>query len=126
VTRDPDLASDASDRPVSVAAFTPDLMDRSKISSALSSVAAGAELRFVAAAEALVGLAVDVVLVDLSKRGALDVLADVVAGGARVIAYGSHVDKALLDRARAAGCDEVLPRSKFFANVAALVAGRTA
>ena len=29
------------------------------------------------------------------------------------MAYGSHVDKARLDQARAAGCDEVLPRSKF-------------
>ncbi|HEX2851510.1 MAG TPA: hypothetical protein VHN98_13195 [Acidimicrobiales bacterium] len=102
-----------------IAAFTPDLMDRSRISSALAG--SGGEVRFVASAEALVGLAVDVVLVDLSKRGALDALADVVAGGARVVAYGSHVDKALLERARAAGCDEVLPRSKFFANLAALV-----
>ena len=102
-----------------VAAFTPDLMDRSKISAALRAVAA--EVRFAAAAEALVGLAVDVVIVDLSKRGALDVLADVVAGGARVVAYGSHVDKRLLEAATAAGCAEVLPRSRFFADPAAHV-----
>jgi len=31
----------------------------------------------------------------------------------RVIAYGSHVDTATLRRAREAGCDLVLPRSKF-------------
>jgi DNA-binding NarL/FixJ family response regulator len=31
----------------------------------------------------------------------------------RVIAYGSHVDTASLKAARAAGCDVVLPRSKF-------------
>ena len=104
---------------VAVAAFTPDLMDRSKISAALREVAG--PVRFVATAEALVGLAVDVVVVDLSKRGAIDVLADVVAGGARVVAYGSHVDRPLLDRARAAGCAEVLPRSTFFADPAALV-----
>ena len=35
------------------------------------------------------------------------------AGTVPTVAYGSHVDKARLDRARAAGCDEVLPRSKF-------------
>ena len=29
------------------------------------------------------------------------------------VAYGSHVDKDRLDAARAAGCDEVLPRSRF-------------
>jgi CheY-like chemotaxis protein len=31
----------------------------------------------------------------------------------RVVAYGSHVDAAGLRAARAAGCDPVLPRSKF-------------
>lgn len=33
----------------------------------------------------------------------------------RVIAFGSHVDEARLNEARAAGCDDVLPRSKFSA-----------
>lgn len=31
----------------------------------------------------------------------------------RVVAYGSHVDAERLHAARAAGCDPVLPRSKF-------------
>ncbi len=31
----------------------------------------------------------------------------------RVVAFGSHVDTATLQRAREAGCDPVLPRSKF-------------
>ena len=31
----------------------------------------------------------------------------------RVVAYGSHVDAETLRAARAAGCDPVLPRSKF-------------
>jgi hypothetical protein len=31
----------------------------------------------------------------------------------RVVAYGPHVDAALLRAARDAGCDPVLPRSKF-------------
>ena len=30
---------------------------------------------------------------------------------------GSHVDKVRLNQARAAGCDEVLPRSKFSAEL---------
>jgi hypothetical protein len=92
-----------------VAAYTPDLMDRSKISAAFP------DCRFVASPEALVGLAAtDVVLVDLSKKGVLDALGAIVAGGARVVAYGSHVDKALLAAASDAGCTEVLPRSQFF------------
>src|SRR5437588_7421538 len=31
----------------------------------------------------------------------------------RIIAYGSHIDTAILRAAREAGCDVVLPRSKF-------------
>jgi DNA-binding NarL/FixJ family response regulator len=34
--------------------------------------------------------------------------------GAKVIAYGSHVDAARLSAARKAGCDEALPRSAYF------------
>lgn len=100
-----------------VTAYTPDLMDRSKISAAVP------DCRFVARPEALVGLAgTDVILVDLSKKGVLEVLGDVVAGGARVIAYGAHVDKPLLGAAEAAGCTEVLPRSQFFSRLASLLA----
>jgi CheY-like chemotaxis protein len=39
------------------------------------------------------------------------------AGAVPAIAYGSHVDKARLDEARTAGCDEVMPRSKFSAEL---------
>ena len=35
------------------------------------------------------------------------------AGAVPTIAFGSHVDKARLDEARAAGCDEVMPKSRF-------------
>jgi len=99
-----------------VVAYTPDLMDRSKISAALPGC------RFVTRPEALVGLAeVDAVIVDLSKRGVLEILAAVVGGGVAVVAYGSHVDKPLLSAAEAAGCMTVLPRSKFFAGVAQAV-----
>jgi hypothetical protein len=98
----------------SVAAYTPDLMDRSKIGAAL------ADCRFVARPEALVGLAgVDVVVVDLSKKGVLEALPDIVAGGVRVVGYGSHVDHKLLASAEAAGVTDVLPRSKFFTRLAA-------
>jgi hypothetical protein len=100
-----------------VAAYTPDLMDRSKISAAIP------DCRFVARPEALVGLAgADVIVVDLSKKGVLDVLGAVVAGGARVLAYGAHVDKELLATAEAAGCTEVLPRSQFFNRLPGLLA----
>jgi DNA-binding NarL/FixJ family response regulator len=57
------------------------------------------------------------VILDLAHPGL--VIGDVVralqaaAPGVRVIAYGSHVDTATLGAAREAGCDVVLPRSRF-------------
>jgi DNA-binding NarL/FixJ family response regulator len=58
------------------------------------------------------------VIVDLAYPG-LNVadlvqgLRDVCPTRPQVVAYGSHVDTATLRAARAAGCDLVLPRSKF-------------
>jgi CheY-like chemotaxis protein len=58
------------------------------------------------------------VLIDLSNPGLvlpelLRRLAEVCVTMPRVVAYGSHVDSATLRAAREAGCDPVLPRSKF-------------
>ncbi len=58
------------------------------------------------------------VLLDLAFPG-LDLpdlfrqLAEVSPSPPRVVAYGSHVDTQRLQAAREAGCDPVLPRSKF-------------
>ena len=58
------------------------------------------------------------VIVDLANPG-LNVpdllihLREICAPMPRVVAYGSHVDAAGLRAAREAGCDLVLPRSKF-------------
>jgi CheY-like chemotaxis protein len=41
----------------------------------------------------------------------------------RVVAFGSHVDTATLKAARAAGCDPVLPRSKFVEDLATELPG---
>lgn len=57
------------------------------------------------------------VILDLACAG--DGLEDFVRGlgdgerRPRIVAYGSHVDAESLRRAREAGCDVVLPRSKF-------------
>lgn len=89
-----------------VAAYVPDLMDRSKF---------GAGVTFASSPADLVGMEADVVVVDLSRPGVLDVLPQL--AGRRVIGFGSHVDTERLDAARAAGCTEVLPRSQFFARL---------
>src|SRR5687768_10792699 len=101
----------------SVVAYVPDLMDRSKVS------AAAGDVRFVARPGALVeaAAAADLVVVDLSRPGVIDALADVAALGVRVIGFGSHVDREVLDEARAAGCSQVLARSAFFAQIGQLL-----
>jgi CheY-like chemotaxis protein len=58
------------------------------------------------------------VIVDLHNPGLdlptlLHELAGACAPHPRVVAYGSHVEAATLHAARAAGCDLVLPRSRF-------------
>ena len=87
---------------MTVVAITKDLMDRSKITGAIDYV------RVVRPAGDLAGATV--VIVDLGLPGALEVAT---ASGARVIAYGSHVDEATLAAARSAGA-EAMPRSVFF------------
>ena len=55
-------------------------------------------------------------LLDLHNPGLIveSVVPALQAVGVRVVGFGSHVDVARLKAARAAGCDEVLPRSAFF------------
>lgn len=92
---------------MNVVALSTDLMDRSKITAAVDGVRVvrpGADLG-----------TPDVVLVDLHLAGAL---AAALATGARVIAYGSHVDDAALEAAVSAGA-EALPRSVFFRRLGA-------
>ena len=66
------------------------------------------------------------VLLDLQFLG-LDLvalLAELRAlGPMRVVGYGSHVDAATLHAARVAGCDPVLPRSKFVEELPAALPG---
>ncbi len=92
-----------------IVAFVPDLIDRSK-------VAASGSVTFVSRAEDLSGREADVVIVDLSRPGVLDVLASIVSP--RIVGFASHVDRPLMDAARAAGCTEVLARSAFFSRLA--------
>jgi CheY-like chemotaxis protein len=66
------------------------------------------------------------VLLDLSNPGLsvpdlLGRLREVCPVMPRVVAYGSHVDAAGLRAAREAGCDVVLPRSKFVEDLPAML-----
>lgn len=87
-----------------IAAFAPDLMDRSKISAAAEGV------QFVTL-DQLRDVEADLVLVDLSRPGAAEALPN-----SRWIGFASHVNLPQLEGGT------VMPRSKFFANLPALIA----
>ena len=63
----------------------------------------------------------DVVVTDLAMPGLS--LTEIVSaahdadGAPKVIAFGAHVQTELLEEARNAGCDDVMPRSKFSATL---------
>lgn len=99
-----------------IAAYVPDLMDRSKVA------AAGGEggVTFVRDPAELAAVAADIVVVDLARPGVLQALPAL--AGTRTVGFASHVDRELAEAAREAGCSEVLPRSRFFASLAALLA----
>ena len=68
--------------------------------------------------------AASVVVVDLEVEAALEAVASAVARGARVVAFGPHVDREALDAALASGAHRAIPRSAFFRSPAeALGAG---
>lgn len=102
--------------PLRVVAFVPDLMDRSRLRR-LGSI----EVVDAHRPADLIELAGprDLVVVDLSRPGVLDVVARVASVAHRVVGFASHVDAELLAAASAAGCHEVLPRSRFFAGLTA-------
>jgi CheY-like chemotaxis protein len=64
---------------------------------------------------------VDLAAGDLVGTPALVAFRTQAGPGTPFVAFGSHVDTASLDAARAAGCDLVLPRSKFTAELPELI-----
>src|SRR3954470_2645849 len=94
-----------------VCALVTDLMDRSKISSAIPGVGF------------MLDGAADVVIVDIARSGP-QVVAEIRAEmpAVRIVCFGPHVDDEAADAARAAGADVVLPRSRSFRAPAAAIA----
>ena len=95
-----------------IAAYVPDLMDRSRF--------AGIDVEFVASPATLRDVDAEIVVVDLSRPGVLEAVGQL--EGVRTIGFGSHVDRDLLAAAKDAGCDEVLTRSEFFRRIGELLA----
>jgi CheY-like chemotaxis protein len=64
---------------------------------------------------------VDLAAGDLVSAPALVAYQKAAGPGVPFVAFGSHVDTAALAAARSAGCDPVLPRSKFSAELPELI-----
>ncbi len=99
-----------------VVAYVPDLMDRSRLAGLddVAFVANATDLADRAAAEGA-----EVVVVDLTRPGALEAVAAV---DARVVGFANHTERDLMEAARTAGCDTVVARSVFFSRFRELVA----
>lgn len=112
--------------PKKVLMVTKDLFFPSKVSGPARSLNLAVDVAgtVAAAREKAAGNQYACVLIDLSNPG-LDVgeLLSVFGGGERppCVAFGSHVHGAKLEAATAAGCDEVMPNSRFSANIAQIL-----
>ena len=93
-----------------IVAYVPDLMDRSKVAAA----AAADDVTFVAAPADLAGKEADLVVVDATRPGVVEAIGAV---DAPVIAFSKHTNREAMDAALAAGADQVLARSAFFARL---------
>ena len=109
-----------------VLALVDDLFFQAKMTETARQV--GVALQTVASGPALVAAAAPqshrLVLVDLNARqGALEAVAQLKASGnlQPIVGFLSHVQTDLAEKARAAGCEDVLPRSKFTADLAEIL-----
>lgn len=101
-----------SDQTNTIAAFVPNLMDRSRFG--------GAAVTFVTSPAAAAESGAALLIVDLDRcedpsAFRLDEL--------NVIGFGSHVDVGSIEAAQKAGFDEVLARSAFFRRLPQILAG---
>ena len=96
-----------------VAAYVPDLMDRSKVA------AAAPDATFVTRPEDLSSVDADLVVIDLTRPGAVEVIPSV---RARTLGFCRHTMRDVIAAAEAAGCDRVLVRSEFFAGLPGVLA----
>jgi DNA-binding NarL/FixJ family response regulator len=98
--------------------ITNNLMTRSWLGPPLT--AAGVDLSAPAKAEAP-----DLIAVDLTNDGAVDAVARLRAAhpGARILAFGPHVDAEAFRAARGAGADEAVARGKVLQRLLALASG---
>jgi DNA-binding NtrC family response regulator len=121
-----DIEDKEYSRMAQVLALVDDLFFQAKLLETAKQI--GVDVRTCATADALdaeIAKAVPkLIVVDLNATSnPLDAVARVQASGHTIplIAFLSHVQVDLAERARAAGCSEVMPRSKFTQNMATIL-----
>jgi len=108
-----------------VIALVNDLFFQAKMQETARNV--GVALNIVSSGDALVQEAQpdasSLVIVDLNAGGAIEAVQRLHASGNQrpIVAFLSHVQTELAERARAAGCREVMPRSKFTQDLASIL-----
>jgi hypothetical protein len=85
--------------------------------------ASGVEVKLLRDEAKLAGEAGERLIVDLNQPGALEAAVDWKGRGAGriVIGFVSHVDADTIRRAREAGIDQILPRSRFVAELESIL-----
>jgi DNA-binding NarL/FixJ family response regulator len=97
-------------------AMVDDLMDRSRVAAAIDGVAFTRDPASCADA--------DVVIIDVARHADAVSAARAAAPSARIVAFGPHVDDAVLAQAGTHGADVVLARSVFFRDPGAAVTAK--
>jgi DNA-binding NarL/FixJ family response regulator len=120
------LASEEAQTMGRVVALMDDLFFQMKLAETAKHL--GVEVKVATTADALLPLLDSppkLLIVDLNSRSqpiaAIERLR-ATKNGVRVVGFLSHVQTELAAQARAAGCDEVMPRSAFTQNLAAILA----
>lgn len=110
--------------PLPVLVLVRDLMFASRISAAAR--AAGVTVTMLRDPGLVVGEAGRRLIVDLNQAGALEAAIEWKrVSSAEVVGFVSHVDAETIARARAAGIDRILPRSRFVEILPDLLAATT-
>jgi AmiR/NasT family two-component response regulator len=120
------LSSDAAAMPSEpLLVLVRDLLFSSRI--AVAARHAGVEIKLLRDAGQLAPEAGERLIVDLNQPEALEAAAEWRRGGdgRTVIGFVAHVDADTIRRAREAGIDRVLPRSRFVAELESLLRGTT-
>ncbi len=105
--------------------LTSDLFFSSKVTGTASQL--GYEIRATADANSAADLCQDgpvqLLILDLATPGLQPdaIMSSLTGSKPKVIAFGSHIDAVRLQAARDAGCDDVMPRSRFSAELPAIL-----